>query len=223
MGAWQQKKGRKGCSAREAQANCCQYVCNANKLYLIKGTRVTDTPRPLPRTNVLRRGCSCQTGPISLFIQPYSTLPSCCSSATTFSSCELLCIDDALEMPFDVLIEARFRLRLRLRVRPAPHTLHLPIRHIRLDAPLGNVSSRGEAWQRQRGKGNWELALLEPLRLRHVECLLSCLSICRPLFNQYIDTHFICSPPAPRQPSAPAQPWVGKAGQVLIANKVVFA
>lgn len=75
MGAWQQKKERKGCRAREAQANCCQYVCNANKLYLIKGTRVTDTPRPLPRTNVLRRGCSCQAGPISLFIQPYSTLP----------------------------------------------------------------------------------------------------------------------------------------------------
>lgn len=149
MGAWQQKKERKGCRAREAQANCCQYVCNANKLYLIKGTRVTDTPRPLPRTNVLKRGCFCQAGPISLFIQPYSTLPSCCSSATTFSSCELLCIDDALEMPFDVLIEARFRLRLR--VRPAPHTLHLPIRHIRLDAPLGNVSSRGEAWQRQLG------------------------------------------------------------------------
>lgn len=147
-GRGSKKKERKGCRAREAQANCCQYVCNANKLYLIKGTRVTHTPRPLPRTNVLKRGCSCQAGPISLFIQPYSTLPSCCSSATTFSSCELLCIDDALEMPFDVLIEARFRLRLR--VRPAPNTLHLPIRHIRLDAPLGNVCSRGEAWQRQR-------------------------------------------------------------------------
>lgn len=37
---------------------------------------------------------------------------------------------------------------------------------------------------------------------------MSCLSICRPLFNQYIDTHFICPrcrkplAPSPRQPSA---------------------
>jgi len=28
------------------EANCCQYVCNANKLYLIKGTRVTQRPFP---------------------------------------------------------------------------------------------------------------------------------------------------------------------------------
>lgn len=79
------------------QANCCQYVCNANKLYLIKGTRVTDTPRPA-LYNVLKR----------FLLAVASPLPLCCLSATTFSSCELLCIDDALEMPFDVLIEARF-------------------------------------------------------------------------------------------------------------------
>lgn len=37
----------RGVGGRGIQANCCQYVCNANKLYLIKGTRVTDTPRLL--------------------------------------------------------------------------------------------------------------------------------------------------------------------------------
>lgn len=95
----------------------------------------------------------------------------------------------------------------------------------------GERSEEGE--RKVRGSSSWErkeareerLALLawlgsslEPCldAPRHVECLLSCLSICRPLFNQYIDTHFICprcthpfplNPPlCSRQASAPAKP-----------------
>lgn len=40
---WQKNKTpKKRCHRQPSTGpNCCQYVCNANKLYLIKGTRVT--------------------------------------------------------------------------------------------------------------------------------------------------------------------------------------
>lgn len=40
---WQKNKTQKKRCHRQPSTgpNCCQYVCNANKLYLIKGTRVT--------------------------------------------------------------------------------------------------------------------------------------------------------------------------------------
>lgn len=84
---------------------------------------------------------------------PIPPLPSCCSSATTFSSCELLCIDDALEMPFDVLIEARFRLRLR----PCPASLHFAFANSTYSprrAPRQRLLREGGVAERRRQLGS---------------------------------------------------------------------
>lgn len=191
-------------------ANCCQYVCNANKLYLIKGTRVPPTTPGCPMLQLLPLERHLQRHlhlhlhlhldifilwaalhwwrPRNAFWCHSTTAAVCCCSYSLFCICQL-----------DI-----FTGRLPVPVSSVPKCFALPSRPVVYPNPI--VSSlAAHQWLSSRsvcvGYGFWDLWV------SRVECLLSCLSICRPLFNQYIDTHFI-SPSHPHSASCPkAAKW----------------